>query len=213
MCKVVSGKLNIVVNPLLYDFMIHDDMPAWLVMEDILIRVKEGLLSVALETLQTEIDAKRVQINGHLIKTPESLDDKETNLFIISNIVSREGEIIEMYEHEKKKLESGNVSPEIAYGIDELRKFAMAAVQLSVLMNYVEITNRWMNDVKEDTKKENVERLIIDSIKSDRERRNLIEFISKSKALVDIGSVSAQEREMMAGVIKNFPEGESGQKL
>ncbi|MCL5100441.1 MAG: hypothetical protein M1122_00600 [Candidatus Marsarchaeota archaeon] len=193
--------------------MIHDDMPAWLVMEDILIRVKEGLLSVALETLQTEIDAKRVQINGHLIKTPESLDDKETNLFIISNIVSREGEIIEMYEHEKKKLESGNVSPEIAYGIDELRKFAMAAVQLSVLMNYVEITNRWMNDVKEDTKKENVERLIIDSIKSDRERRNLIEFISKSKALVDIGSVSAQEREMMAGVIKNFPEGESGQKL
>jgi hypothetical protein len=202
-----------VVNPLLYDFMIHDDMPAWLVMEDILIRVKEGLLSVALETLQTEIDAKRVQINGHLIKTPESLDDKETNLFIISNIVSREGEIIEMYEHEKKKLESGNVSPEIAYGIDELRKFAMAAVQLSVLMNYVEITNRWMNDVKEDTKKENVERLIIDSIKSDRERRNLIEFISKSKALVDIGSVSAQEREMMAGVIKNFPEGESGQKL
>ena len=124
-----------------------DEMPIWMLAQEILTKIKNELVLEAIDLLHKEIKENRVEINGQTIKLPDKSTEFETDMFIIKQLIEKENEIISTYSEFIRKfdVESKN-SAQFVERIEELRKFLMSVSSIKILMNFSKTVDLWILD-------------------------------------------------------------------
>ncbi len=166
-----------------------DSTPAWMLCQDMLLRAKEAFIEEAIETLDKEIEAKRVDVKGNLVTSEEESGSLEKKLFIINNIAASEQEIIDRHTSAIRELERnpGQLTSQTIERIESLKKFLLAVAKISALTEYGAVFEEWADDVGHHTKEASAEKVLKSTISKDS-RVGASEFLLKNKKISAIFS-------------------------
>ena len=171
-----------------------DDMPEWMLAQEILVKSKNEIILEAIDTLHKEIDEKRLEINGHTIKLPDKSSEIDMDMLIINNLLQKESEIIKQYSAFVKKTEElEEPSSEIIERTEELKKFLMSVAEISLLMNFAKTIDAWVLDFAETMNKKDVALIISETAKRNVDRIEVLRFISSNKKFLNSDALSKEE--------------------
>jgi hypothetical protein len=169
--------------------------PAWIVCVDILNKAKRELVTQAIETLEKEIDAKRIDIKGNLITVPDQPSDAEMKLFVVGQIMTNAEEMRHKYGDYIKSVQTKgkDITASEIESAERARLFLMAIDKIEILMNYSRQLDAWMNDasMKVDLLDPSE---ILKSTSTTDERKELLRFLKTNKTLEREETFSKKEK-------------------
>ena len=175
-----------------------EDMPEWMIAQEILVKSKNEIILEAIDTLHKEIDEKRLEINGHTIKLPDKSSEIDMDMLIINNLLQQEQKIIKQYSSFIKKTENGEeLSPEIVERTEELKKFLMSVAEISLLMNFAKTIDAWILDFAETMNKKDVALIISETAKRNVDRIEVLRFMSNNRNFLKSDALTNEEFEII----------------
>lgn len=173
----------------------QDGMPAWIICEDILIKIKEELILEAVDVLKKEISNKSIEIDGKFITTPDKPSETGQDMFIIYNLLSREEEIRSRYQGYINELEKGknNLDYSLLTRIEDLKKFLLSLTQLAILMNFAKVLELWINDVTKEMRIKEPSGILVKTINQDPQRIDALRFILNSTTFAKSNILAGDE--------------------
>lgn len=175
--------------------------PAWMICEDIFNRLKTELITEAMDALQEAINAKVIEIKGSLITLPDKPSDTEMNMFVINRLLQEKEKIIEMYGN--YKIDDQDASADKIKQKERLEKFLLYVEKISMLMEYSNVLELWMNDINKEITEKNESIIIKMTMEKVDSRSKILNYIMKSKTIEKEEVISKEEREMLASILKN----------
>lgn len=178
------------------------ETPAWMVCVDMLNRLKRELVTEAIDTLEREIEAGRVDIKGSLITLPDQPSEVEMKLFVIGKMIGGIDEIRHNYAKYASEIETKGekaTSAEIE-NFERSRKFIFAVEKISMLIHYSNMFDEWINDASMMVGTADGAKIIKETAKS-KERKELVAFVLKNRTVVDEEILTREERTMLEGVV------------
>lgn len=124
----------------------QDSVQAWLLCEDLLVRIRGELISEALELLQKEIKEGRVAINGTL---PGSQDSgaSDTEFFVIRRLIAERPGIMERYSAYVGRMPGKRLDDTEVHEMEELKRFLSAIDGLALLVRLADVFGAWAGDM------------------------------------------------------------------
>lgn len=180
-----------------------DDVQAWILCMDLLIKVKNELIAEAMELLHREMEAKRISMQGSFMPMSEGESEAERDMFLIQNLLAQEHEIMGKYGTylvempKREKIDEDKIR-----SADELRKFLMALNRMSRLMRYSRIFDEWASDASYEVRQASVSSILEKTIAvHGSSRREALEFAMKDEELVVSGVLADDEKRMLNTVL------------
>jgi hypothetical protein len=175
-------------------------IPAWMVCVDMLNKAKRELVTQAIETLEKEIDAKRIDIKGNLISVPDQPSDAEMKLFVVGQILDNAEQMRQRYGNYIKDAQSkgASASPAEVEGAERARLFLMAVEKIEILMRYSRQLDAWINDASMKVDLADPVRVLRETADSE-ERHELLGFLKTNKAMREEETFSDKERKIIDG--------------
>jgi hypothetical protein len=175
----------------------EDGMPAWLIAQDILTKVKSEFVSEAMELLHAEIDAKRIAVNGALGALPDKNAEADNDLFIIRNLIKNRDQMHETYSSYLDMAPGQQVDAKRAKRLEDLRKLMLAVSEISLLMEYADTIDGWVQDASKLVAEKDTAAVLADSILGDENRTEMLEFILRSKRYLKEELLTPTERKTL----------------
>ena len=177
----------------------HDGVvPAWMVCVDRLNNAKHELVTQAIETLDREVAAKRIDIRGSLINVPDRPRDVEMKLFVLGQMLKDADRVRDRYGsfitgvHAKG---AGATAQEVE-GAERARLFLMASEKIGILMRYSRQIDAWINDVSMKVSMDNSAAILGETANS-AERKELLAFMRDNRAMRRDETFSEKERRII----------------
>ena len=170
-------------------------IPAWMVCVDILNKAKRELVTQAIETLEREIEAKRIDVKGELISVPDQPSDAEMKLFVLGQVMDNAEQMRERYAEYIKGVHlkgAGATSSEVE-GAERARLFLMAVDKIEILMGYSRALDAWINDASMKVDVNDPSEILAQTSAADH-RRELLGFIRSNKTMLREKTFSEIER-------------------
>ncbi len=153
-----------------------DKIPAWIMAQDILTKLKDELVNRAMLILENEIKNKRVDFKGKLVVDSDKSDENEKYLFMINHLIEDQKKIHETYDSYIE--ESENITdPKQLEKIDNLKKFILAVDSISMLMAYSKQMDDWVIDASFSINDEDPSNIIYNTALNSEERKEIIKFV------------------------------------
>ncbi len=168
--------------------------------EDIITRLKDELVLEAIDIMNGEIKAGRVDIKGYVSLLPDKSDEIQRSMYIINNLRIREHEIVEQYAPYLGEMDEKD--PEKLKRIEDLRKFVLSVGAISTLMRFSEIAAAWADDVGRHTELKDQEKIIISTIRGMNDRIEILEFAISSGKFIRSETLTNDEISMLKGALK-----------
>ena len=180
----------------------NNGIPAWLVCEDMLTKLKTELITQAMETLQEAIDSKAIEINGSLVTLPDRPSDTDMSLFIINKMIEQKGEI---YEEYKGFLASnkGSTDPKIIQQKERLERFLLSVERISTLMGYSRVFDSWLEDVGMQATLTDPSEVIKATLHNNEQRSSVLKYVLSNKRIKGEKILSENEREILNGSLQS----------
>lgn len=126
----------------------HEGIPAWMVCVDLLNKAKRELVTEAMDTLDAEVAAKRMDIKGNMITVPDQPSEDEMKLFVIGQILTNADQMRERYGSYIKDIHTkgAKATPAEIEAADRARLLLMAVEKIEILVNYSRMLDAWIND-------------------------------------------------------------------
>ena len=123
-------------------------IPAWMVCVDILNKAKRELVTQAVETLEKEVEAKRIDIKGSMLTVPDQSSDDEMKLFVIGQVLRNAEQMRERYGSYIKDVHTkgANATSQEIESAERARLFLMAVEKIEILVQYSRQLDTWIND-------------------------------------------------------------------
>jgi hypothetical protein len=173
------------------------DVPAWMVCEDIITRLKDELVLEAIDILHEEMKQGRVDINGYVSLLPDKSDEIQRDMYIINNLRMREHEILEQY---RPYLDgSSENDPDRLKRAEDLKKFVLSVGAISTLMRFSEIAGLWADDTGKYSEIRDQRQIMIKTLGMAHERLEVLEFVLSSSKFMKSETLSPEEMEMLKG--------------
>lgn len=172
-------------------------IPAWLLCEDILNKIKTELITEAMDTLQEAINSKAIEISGSLVTLPDKPSETEMNMFIINKLLDEKDKIIEQYSGYLAD-ESADTDPKKVEQKERLRKFLFAVEQISKLMEYSHLFDPWMTDVGMQITIKDPSEIIKITMHGNEARMEVLKYVLNSKKIEKEEILSENERKILA---------------
>src|SRR5208283_2497604 len=118
---------------------------AWIVCEDLLVKVKTELANEAIITLQREVKEGRMKVQGSVIPKNEMQSDAERDLFVANEIAAESEKMLQSYADYigSKESRPDKLTAEEVQKIETTKKLMMAVQEISILINYRAVTEEW----------------------------------------------------------------------
>lgn len=189
----------------------QDSVPAWLVCEDMLTRTKDELILEAIDILRKEMAEGRIDIRGYVAAMPEKGKELEQDLFVISNLIGRAGEIRERYaEYAKREGKGGISDPDVVLRGEELRKFLLSVNAIDLLMRLSRVFGMWADDVGNYSLLNNLIDVMVKSAGLDGDRLEALGFVVSSKVFADSKALSDEEMRLLKETLGSTGGGSTG---
>ncbi len=175
------------------------DIPAWMVCVDLLNKAKRELVTQAIETLEGEIEAKRIDIKGNLISVPDQPSDAEMKLFVVGQILENAEQMRQRYGEYIKNIQSKgpNATSMEVESAERARLFLMAVEKIEILMRYSRQLDAWINDASMKVGIGNPI-LVLKETATSEERKELLNFLKANKTMRDEEIFSEKEKDLIA---------------
>ena len=185
--------------------MAGEDVPAWMMCEDIITRLKEELILEAVDILHEEMKAGRVDINGYISLLPDKSGEMQKDIYIIGNLVQREAEIDEQY---RSYLEGrdGESDPAVVERIEALGKFMLSVHAISTLMRLSDAAGKWADDTGRYSSLTDQKEIMIRTVRLAEDRLEALDFILSSSRFVKSGALTKEELEMLGNARRTIHE-------
>ena len=170
--------------------------PAWMLCEDMITRLKDELILEAVDILHGEMKAKRIDISGYVSLLPDKPSELQRDMYIIGNLVQREGEIVEQYRPFLDDM-GAQADPQKVARAEELRKFMLSVQAISELMRLSEIAEKWAEDTGRYSKLEDVEGVMMSTVGTDVDRIEVLNFALSSRRFLKSEALTEREIDIL----------------
>ncbi len=189
----------------------NQGIAAWIICEDLLVKVKAELGNEAIITLQKEVKAGRMKVNGKLVST-EISNDAERDLFVANEIAKESESMLQSYSSyimEKEKTPT-KLTPDEVHKIEVSKRLMLAVHEISLLINYRTITEEWILEIEGiPTISDPVKLLAATMHGKEDDRFAVLDFTLRRKSIVEEKIFNESERKMMQDALRtvdpNYP--------
>jgi hypothetical protein len=172
-----------------------DELPAWMVCDAIISKMRDELLSRAVALMHEQLDKKRISLEGHLPTMSEESSEKEKDAFLLSQLVKEHTNIERQFG---EYIERANIGRDGAQRIDELQRFLLELRQIVMLKDYSRECEFWLAEVEKRLKERDAARILANTMASERgKRREVLEFVLKDREIAKDGVFSEDEKRVM----------------
>lgn len=178
-----------------------DDIPAWLLCEDMFNKIKTELITEAMDTLQEAVDSKAIEISGSLVSLPDKPSDTEMRMFIINRLIEQREGIAERYRGQLQS-EGSSADPKKVQQLERLKKFLLAVEQISMLMQYSRIFDPWINEVGMQAAVKDPSQVIKNTIKGDEKKIEVLQYVLRSAKMEKEEILTKRERKIIEESLK-----------
>lgn len=173
--------------------------PAWILCEDLMVRIKEELISEAIRVLDKEIKNGNIKVNGSIITSAEQDKENEQSLFLINNLIKERQRMHDRYNGYISEPNNSR-DAETVSRIDALKRFMLSVDAIAILMEYVSIIDAWIKDISIEVKPSSVSDILIKTSELNEKRRELIDFVSKRRRFLDENVISKDEYDIITRI-------------
>jgi hypothetical protein len=167
----------------------------WMACEDIITRLKDELVLEAIDILQDEIKAGRMDIKGYVSLLPDRSDEIQRNMYIINNLRMREHEIVEQYRPYLGEMEERD--PDKLKRMEDLKKFVLSVGAISTLMRFSDVAGVWADDTGRYPDLDDTEEIMVNTIRGAEDRIEVLEFALSSSKFMKSEAISDEEAAML----------------
>ncbi len=178
----------------------HDNIPAWIDCEAMLVKMREELLDAAIKILNKEIEAGHIKVNGSALFSSEESSDVEQAMYLINNLIDDSGRLHKEYNDYLMKSEGKKLDEASAKKFEELQKFVLAVEQINMLMDYSNVLSSWAEVANKLIRARGNEEILKLTVASNEERRSVLEFFVNNKSTYS-EVLTSEELEMIKRVI------------
>ncbi len=171
------------------------DVPAWMMCEDIITRLKEELILEAIDILHTELETGRVDITGYVPLLQDKPEQIQKDMYIIKNLRMREAQILDQYIPMLESKEEKD--PQKIQRMEDLKKFVISVRAISALMRFSDIAGDWAQDTGRCAGFADPEEIMIKTLNMDEARCEVLEMALLSSKFKKSEALSAQEMKML----------------
>ncbi len=178
----------------------NSGIAAWIICEDLLVKVKTELANEAIITLQKEVKEGRMKVEGSVIPKNEMQSDAERDLFVANEIAVESGKMLKSYAYyiDSKESRLSKLTSEEVQKIETTKKLMMAVQEISILINYRTITEEWILEIEGTPAINDPIKLLAATMRSkDDERFHVLNTVLKRKSMIKEKIFAAEERKMM----------------
>ena len=182
-----------------------DGIPAWIICEDLLVKVKTELANEAIITLQKEVKNGRMKVNGKIISPNEISSDAERDLFVANQIAHESDEMLNTYSNyiNAKEANIEKITPEDVEKIENTKKLMMAIHEITILMKYRKSAEEWILEIEGIPTIDDPVKLLASTIHGSEDIRfEILSFMLERKSIVEEKIFSDEERKMMLDSLK-----------
>lgn len=182
----------------------NEGIAAWIICEDLLVKVKAELANEAIITLQREVKAGRMKVSGRLVSA-EASSDEERDLFVANEIAKESETMLRDYARYIKEKESDRprITSEEVEKIDNAKKLMLAVEEIATLIHYRTVTEEWILEIEGIPNINDPTRLLASTMHGkEDERVSVLGFMLKRKSIKDEKIFAEEEREVMERALK-----------
>ncbi len=176
--------------------------PAWILCEDLLVRIKEELISEAMRALDRELKSGNIKVNGSLITSAEQDKENEQSLFLINHLIKERQSMHERYNRYMSE-SNERYDAETISRIDALKRFMLSVDAIALLMDYVNVIDSWIKDISIEVKPSSISDILTKTSESNDKRRELIDFVSKRRRFLDEHVVGSEEYAILSKIAQS----------
>ncbi len=170
-------------------------MPAWLVCDGIIAKARDELLSQAISVMHEQLDKKRISLEGELTVVDEANSEREKDRFLLSQLVKEHANIEKKFS---SYLEEAKISKQDANRMQELERFLLELRQIMLLSDYAKACESWLVEVEKALSEKAPERILASTIKKEpQQRREILEYLLKNKALAKDRIFTEEDKEII----------------
>ncbi len=160
-----------------------DDSPAWMLCEELMVKVKEAMVSEAIRVLHEEIDSGRIKLNAGWVNTESQTEELERAMFLINRLVE---EAPKMLEAQSKYIaaaeaQDAKADAKTIENIESMKRLGMAVSYISALIGHVGVIDGWIKGIGNVPHINDMESVLKETL--NEERLNTVKFIIATKAL------------------------------
>lgn len=176
--------------------------PAWMLVEDILTRLKDELVLEAIDILHIEMNAGRIDVSGYVSLLPDKPDEIQRDMYIIGNLMEKESEIMARYgPYLGEVMES---DPAKMKGIEDLKKFVLSVNAISMLMRFSHVLEKWAEDTGRYQGAGDMRLIISDTLKTTEDRAEVLEFALGSSRFMKSGTLNESEIRLLRSSFEEY---------
>ncbi len=182
----------------------NSGIAAWIICEDLLVKLKTELANEAIITLQNEVKAGRMKVEGSIIPKIETQGDSERDLFVANEIAAESEKMLQGYADyiNSKESDPGKLTADEVIKIETAKKLMMAVQEISILINYRTVTEEWILEIEGIPTIDDPVKLLATTMHGkDDERFHVLDFAVKRRSLIDEEIFTSQERNMMESAL------------
>lgn len=183
----------------------NEGIAAWIICEDLLVKVKTELANEAIITLQNEVKAGRMKIDGRLAAPNEITGDAERDLFVANEIAHESGGMLESYAayiNDKERDQSAITSEEVER-MEAAKRLMMAIQEITILINYRTVVEEWILEIEGIPTINEPITLLGSTIRGNEDDRfHALDFVLKRRSIIDENIFTTEERRIMESALR-----------
>jgi len=154
---------------------LNDRMPAWIMAQDLLTKLKYEFTNRAMAVLEKEIKEGRINFNGKLVLNEDKNKENEEYMFMINHLVEDKEKIHKQYDDHIKELEDSDDPTKVKIS-EGLKKFLLAIDTISMLIDYSKALDDWILDASLSINEDNPSNILAYTVNNDPIRKEIVNF-------------------------------------
>ncbi len=182
----------------------NDKIAAWLICEDLLVKIKTELANEAIIILQNEVRSGRMKVDGKLVSQIEAQNDAERDLFVANEIAKESERMLTDYQHyiAQKENNPEHLRSKDVEDIEKAKKLMLAVHEITILINYRTVAEEWILEIEGIPQIDDPVTLLAHTIHGkEDERFAVLELASKRKSFKQEEVFTNEERGMIDSAI------------
>ncbi len=184
-----------------------ENMAAWIICQDLVLKIKEELKNLAITALDNEIKEGRMKVNGQVLTLDPENKEEERSMFLISNLIEQHEEMIRGYSDYISKNEARNdLKPLDILNIESIKKLMFAIKKIVMLMGYSNLLGMVYNDIGMKVRQETPSKILVELSNDYPDLPELLNFVLSYKPIAKAGLLSQSDESIIRDALAQVPK-------